>query len=278
MAAYRGQEERLTRSHQVMLFWAGLRGAVAFALTAGLTGPHVPAIRTTILVVVVLSVIIFGGMTSRMLEILKISVGVEEDESSGDSEDDDRFDRGNFRERHRDDFSYRTERFYEHHQHSHSQNSIISIESNSNDELLPAHQSPTTAATAADKTHWFMSFDDRFLKPIFCRSSRVNNSPSRERWRNENLRRQDAEPDNFVGTINSSRSSVSPPNRMDSNRTPVSKRENNTHRSTFSVDQNVQLEDLNLDSNSPGVIRSFIDSNIESDNSVEEQSLLDLSK
>ena len=275
IAAYRGQEERLTRSHQVMLFWAGLRGAVAFALTAGLTGPHVPAIRTTILVVVVLSVIIFGGMTSRMLEILKITIGVEEDESSGDSEDDNRYERGNFRERYRDDFSHRTERFYERHQHSYSQNSIISIESN--DELLPAHQSPN-AATAADKTHWFMSFDDRFLKPIFCRSNRVNNSPSRERWRNENLRRQDAEPDNFVGTINSSRSSVSPPNRMDSNRAPVSKRENNARGSTLSVDQNVQLEDLNLDSNSPGVIRSFIDSNIESDNSVEEQSLLDLSK
>lgn len=47
-----------------MLFWAGLRGAVAFALAAGLDGENASAMKATILVVVVLSVIVFGGTTN----------------------------------------------------------------------------------------------------------------------------------------------------------------------------------------------------------------------
>src|SRR4051794_26447517 len=74
-----GPAEQLTRPHQVMLFWAGLRGAVAFALARGLTGDSGPAMSTTILAVVVLSVIIFGGSTNTMLAVLDIRTGVDED-------------------------------------------------------------------------------------------------------------------------------------------------------------------------------------------------------
>jgi sodium/hydrogen exchanger-like protein 6/7 len=69
-----------------MLFWAGLRGAVGVALAAGITGENADALRTTILVVVVLTVVIFGGTTARMLEILGIRVGVEDDDDSSDDE------------------------------------------------------------------------------------------------------------------------------------------------------------------------------------------------
>ncbi|KAG8852612.1 monovalent cation:H+ antiporter, CPA1 (nhx1) [Tulasnella sp. 330] len=84
----RGQRyEELPHSYQMMLFWAGLRGAVGVALAAGFIGENAAALRTTVLVVVVLSLIMFGGTTARMLEVLGIRMGVE-DGGDGDSSDD----------------------------------------------------------------------------------------------------------------------------------------------------------------------------------------------
>lgn len=79
--------EEIPQSHQVMLFWAGLRGAVGVALAAGLTGPNGLALQATVLVVVVLTVIIFGGTTARMLEIMGIRTGVVEEIDSDDEFD-----------------------------------------------------------------------------------------------------------------------------------------------------------------------------------------------
>ncbi|KAI0049031.1 sodium/hydrogen exchanger [Auriscalpium vulgare] len=83
----RGQRtDELPHSYQMMLFWAGLRGAVGVALAAGFKGPNAQLLRTTVLVVVVLTVVVFGGTTARMLEILGIRTGVE-DEGASDSDD-----------------------------------------------------------------------------------------------------------------------------------------------------------------------------------------------
>jgi sodium/hydrogen exchanger-like protein 6/7 len=81
------EAEELPYAHQAMLFWAGLRGAVGVALAAGLTGTNGPTLRATVLVVVVLTVIIFGGTTARMLEILNIRTGVVEEIDSDDEFD-----------------------------------------------------------------------------------------------------------------------------------------------------------------------------------------------
>ncbi|ETI22964.1 sodium/hydrogen exchanger 3 [Cladophialophora carrionii CBS 160.54] len=88
-AKRRGRDvaEELPWHYQVMLFWAGLRGAVGVALAAGLQGNEGPALRATVLVVVVLTVIIFGGTTARMLEILNIRTGVVEEIDSDDEFD-----------------------------------------------------------------------------------------------------------------------------------------------------------------------------------------------
>ncbi|KKZ59943.1 CPA1 family monovalent cation:H+ antiporter [[Emmonsia] crescens] len=88
-AKRRGREvaDELPFAYQGMLFWAGLRGAVGVALAAGLEGPNAPALRATVLVVVVLTVIIFGGTTARMLEILEIRTGVVEEIDSDDEFD-----------------------------------------------------------------------------------------------------------------------------------------------------------------------------------------------
>ena len=85
----RGQRsEELPHAYQMMLFWAGLRGAVGVALAAGFKGRNAETLRTTVLVVVVLTVVVFGGTTLRMLEILGIRTGVEdEDPSSSDDEE-----------------------------------------------------------------------------------------------------------------------------------------------------------------------------------------------
>jgi sodium/hydrogen exchanger-like protein 6/7 len=88
-AKRRGKDvaDELPYSYQAMLFWAGLRGAVGVALAAGLNGENGLALRATVLVVVVLTVIIFGGTTARMLEILGIRTGVVEEIDSDDEFD-----------------------------------------------------------------------------------------------------------------------------------------------------------------------------------------------
>ena len=70
----------------MMLFWAGLRGAVGVvALAAGFKGDNATTLRTTVLVVVVISVLVFGGTTARMLEVLGIRT-VEDEAASSDDE------------------------------------------------------------------------------------------------------------------------------------------------------------------------------------------------
>ena len=85
----RGQRlEEFPHSYQMMLFWAGLRGAVGVALAAGFIGENAQILKTTVLVVVVLTVLIFGGTSLRMLEVLGIRTGVEDEaDSSSDEED-----------------------------------------------------------------------------------------------------------------------------------------------------------------------------------------------
>ncbi|ORY87795.1 Sodium/hydrogen exchanger family-domain-containing protein, partial [Protomyces lactucae-debilis] len=79
-------EGELSNAYQVMLFWAGLRGAVGVALAAGLEGKHAATLRATILVVVVLTVIVFGGTIGQMLQILGIRTQVPQNEEVSDDE------------------------------------------------------------------------------------------------------------------------------------------------------------------------------------------------
>jgi len=83
----RDSVDELPYNYQAMLFWAGLRGAVGVALAALLRGKDTYALKATVLVVVVLTVIIFGGTTANMLEILGIRTGVVEEIDSDDEFD-----------------------------------------------------------------------------------------------------------------------------------------------------------------------------------------------
>ncbi|KAJ3272546.1 monovalent cation:H+ antiporter, CPA1 (nhx1) [Terramyces sp. JEL0728] len=69
-------EAKIPKNHQLMIWWAGLRGAIAFALSFEVEGVEKEAIQTTILVVCVISVIILGGTTPFALSYLQIKTGV----------------------------------------------------------------------------------------------------------------------------------------------------------------------------------------------------------
>ncbi|CAN3377316.1 hypothetical protein DIURU_003434 [Diutina rugosa] len=78
--------DEISHSYQMMIFWAGLRGAVGVALALGIKGEYKWTLLATVLVVVVLTVILFGGTTASMLEILGIKTGCIDE--SNESDDD----------------------------------------------------------------------------------------------------------------------------------------------------------------------------------------------
>ncbi|CCF59895.1 hypothetical protein KAFR_0I01140 [Kazachstania africana CBS 2517] len=80
--------DEIPYNYQMMMFWAGLRGAVGVALALGIQGEYKFTLLATVLVVVVLTVIIFGGTTAGMLEILNIKTGcIDENDQSDDEFD-----------------------------------------------------------------------------------------------------------------------------------------------------------------------------------------------
>lgn len=80
--------DEIPYNYQAMTFWAGLRGAVGVALAMGIQGEFKFTLLATVLVVVVLTVIIFGGTTAGMLEVLNIRTGcIDENDNSDDEFD-----------------------------------------------------------------------------------------------------------------------------------------------------------------------------------------------
>ncbi|KAH0579999.1 hypothetical protein H2248_002817 [Termitomyces sp. 'cryptogamus'] len=203
----RGQRtEELPHSYQMMLFWAGLRGAVGVALAAGFTGKNAQVLRTTVLVVVVLTVLLFGGTTARMLEVLGIRTGVEDEADS--SEDDEYgvhspwFSRRSGRHAYDDETSalprsaarigtlYAGARSYNH--HVQGQAAIFSAASSDSfdsdlGETLPLAITPdqstgghghpprqnlaAAAAAVGQDGKWFQALDERYLLPIFSNAT-----------------------------------------------------------------------------------------------------------
>ncbi|CAG8469272.1 7828_t:CDS:2 [Cetraspora pellucida] len=167
IARYRKRSEMLPNKHSIMIFWCGLRGAVAFALAAGLKGDNANAMKATILVVVVLSVIVFGGTTSRMLEVLKIETGVDEGEIDSDDEGYSEYNNYN-------------------HVLTNSQGSVVSSGTGgSTEHNIPSRIMPTinNINNVSTHAHWFISFDDKYLKPLFTRQHDIK---PEDRWQKEN--------------------------------------------------------------------------------------------
>ena len=169
--------EPIPRNHQLMLWWAGLRGAIAFALSFDVEGKAAPAIRTTTLVVCVVSIMILGGTTHFALSYLNIKTGFgasgrpfkdptdfleasAETDSSDDGED--------VVEEEPETESYR--------------NSMGSSVDNTSEDLFFRSRLSRNRRDA-DLSHWFMNFDEHYLKPIFTRKTRGWLGPKRRQER-----------------------------------------------------------------------------------------------
>ena len=168
--------EPIPKNHQMMIFWAGLRGAIAFAFSFGLDiqdSNVLHAIKSTTLVVCVVSIVVLGGTTHLAIDHFNIKTG---------------FGHSN---RQRKDFTKEIEQ---------TDSSDDEEEDNlhESEEELPLRSSidSNTQGYAAgmarafrslpDATHWFLNFDDQYMKPIFTRSivlktsNTRNTSPTRE--------------------------------------------------------------------------------------------------
>jgi sodium/hydrogen exchanger-like protein 6/7 len=140
--------EVIPKNHQVMLWWAGLRGAIAFALSVEVKGPASMPIRTTTLVVCVFTIVILGGTTKFMLDYLDVPTGerakIGEYESSSESDyseaDDDSLVR------------------------------LSGCSSNNNADDDPLFSRKTLNALRGEReiSNWLVKIDKKYLKPIFC--------------------------------------------------------------------------------------------------------------
>lgn len=186
----RALTDEIPQQYQMMLFWAGLRGAVGVALAAGLEGEHANSLRATVLVIVVLTVIVFGGTTARMLEILGIRTGVIEE-----TESDDEFDIEavldssyyNTRRSGRPPHSPLDRPYQESDVESdmsdlppmaNQGNIPLKTSSRQNQTEIPASASLTDIFSRSDdRARWFKEFDEQVLKPVLLDSSPGPSSP-----------------------------------------------------------------------------------------------------
>ncbi|KAJ3024940.1 UNVERIFIED_CONTAM: monovalent cation:H+ antiporter, CPA1 (nhx1) [Siphonaria sp. JEL0065] len=189
----------IPQNYQTILWWAGLRGAIAFALSFEMTSPSAAAMRTTTLVVCVMSVVGLGGTVGMALEVSEVKIGVIEqggDESSEEEEDwDDEIafygGEGAFSGRRgRKGTSGGGEVGYNHHSafrslsedagaarvgyHGHS---AVGFEMRHygvrNSSLSDDEETNTLSGSGLDpywnESHWFIDFDNKYMKPLFTR-------------------------------------------------------------------------------------------------------------
>ncbi|KAJ7573987.1 sodium/hydrogen exchanger [Mycena floridula] len=207
----RGQRtDELPHSYQMMLFWAGLRGAVGVALAAGFQGENAATLRITVLLVVVLTVLMFGGTTARMLEVLGIRTGVEDDAASSSDEETTPMSRnvwlgrrgglGSGRRWDEETSAFTmpfgrgasrlgahySPRVYNHHNTHHPpsplNNGVFSAGSSDSEsdpaDVLPLAnrqeglvEQPVSASASAEDGKWFQALDERYLLPLFSNAT-----------------------------------------------------------------------------------------------------------
>jgi sodium/hydrogen exchanger-like protein 6/7 len=195
--------DEIPQQYQMMLFWAGLRGAVGVALAAGLEGEHANSLRATVLVVVVLTVIVFGGTTARMLEILGIRTGVVEDVESDDEFDIEAISGGlpvSNHQRNRSSLANdSTTPYADGESDAESDVSDLppmagsrggtQLDDLSNNNRSKSSISGLFTRSAEDHARWFQEFDDQVLKPVLLDSSpsaNPSNNPNNSRSSNHN--------------------------------------------------------------------------------------------
>ena len=77
----RKDDHKITRNEQIMLWFSGLRGAMAFALSIEVPSDNPRVFLTTTLIMAIVTILVFGGLTISMLGWLNIRMNVVEDET-----------------------------------------------------------------------------------------------------------------------------------------------------------------------------------------------------
>eukprot|EP01122_Echinamoeba_exundans_P014001 TRINITY_DN6250_c0_g1_i1.p1 TRINITY_DN6250_c0_g1~~TRINITY_DN6250_c0_g1_i1.p1 ORF type:complete len:603 (-),score=192.92 TRINITY_DN6250_c0_g1_i1:84-1892(-) len=83
---FRGEDHKIPRNEQIMMWFSGLRGAIAVALSLNVPSYNSKIILSNTLIIVFLTVIVFGGMTVPMLNYLKIPIGLTDVKDLEDNE------------------------------------------------------------------------------------------------------------------------------------------------------------------------------------------------
>jgi len=68
----RERSTKISAKMQVVLWFAGLRGAVAFALSENMPGPHKDVYASTSLTICIVTTVFCGGFTERMLTVFEM--------------------------------------------------------------------------------------------------------------------------------------------------------------------------------------------------------------
>ncbi|KAI9004226.1 Sodium/hydrogen exchanger family-domain-containing protein [Gaertneriomyces semiglobifer] len=178
--------DEIPRNHQLMLWWAGLRGAIAFALSFEVTGDTpetsrtAKVIQTTTLIICIITVILLGGSTNYALGHLGIRTGVGKKTLAADTPDGDPYrcfesDDSDSADDSEDMDDTRSEALF----HDEAHDSDVSPATEHADDLTGAHDTlidmdrDRLNIRDDDMSHWFMSFDNTWLKPLFTRSHRT---------------------------------------------------------------------------------------------------------
>ena len=75
-----GTAKPIPWSHAVMMWWSGLRGAVALALAVDMPSRHRYMFTSTTCVLIAVTALFYGGRTPAMLKRLKVATGVPHDD------------------------------------------------------------------------------------------------------------------------------------------------------------------------------------------------------
>lgn len=73
---FRSDNHKVPRNEQIMMWFSGLRGAIAVALSLNVPSLNSKVILSNTLIIVFLTVIVFGGLTVPMLNYLQIPIGL----------------------------------------------------------------------------------------------------------------------------------------------------------------------------------------------------------
>lgn len=80
----RKPERKISKEHAIIMWWSGLRGAIAIGLCAGVPTPLKHQFMSTTVVIVLFTVFFLGGGTPTLLKTLKIGMGKNKPEAHGE--------------------------------------------------------------------------------------------------------------------------------------------------------------------------------------------------